>query len=76
MTWNDSGDKFEQMWNINQDPMKVPYICPYCNEKEGHMYMHVYNLKTHRGGLWLWCSACKQFFIAVYMFQLGGVIYQ
>ena len=23
---------------------------------------HVYNLKTHRGGLWLWCSACKQFF--------------
>lgn len=62
MTWNDSGDKFEQMWNINQDPMKVPYICPYCDEKEGHMYMHVYNLKTHRGGLWLWCSACKQFF--------------
>lgn len=35
-----------------------PVICPICGEKDGHIYMHRHG-DGQRGGLWLWCSACR-----------------
>lgn len=40
---------------------EFPVRCPACKGESAHLYMHVHNVKTRRGGLWIWCSECHAF---------------
>ena len=41
--------------------LEFPAACPLCNKNGAHIYMHVYDDKTRRGGSWSWCSECHSF---------------
>ncbi|MCM1258052.1 MAG: hypothetical protein NC307_09395 [Roseburia sp.] len=58
--WKDDNDKIEELY-VKKNKDKFPAICPVCKKNAAHMYMHVYNNATRRGGLWVWCSECKIF---------------
>lgn len=59
--WKDSNDKIDELFLKLQELKEFPTICPICNKKGAHIYMHVYNNKTRRGGSWSWCSECHSF---------------
>ncbi len=59
--WKDSNDKIDELFLKLQELKEFPTICPICNKKNAHIYMHVYNNKTRRGGSWSWCSECHSF---------------
>ncbi|MBD5101367.1 MAG: hypothetical protein HDT27_01475 [Subdoligranulum sp.] len=61
MKWNDDKFMLKAMPLFFANPTEVPFICPCCKSKAGHIYMDIQNLQTRRGGLWLWCDACMQF---------------
>lgn len=59
--WKDDNDKIEELYlNLNYIK-KFPTICPVCKRNNAHIYMHVFDDKTRRGGLWIWCSECYIF---------------
>ncbi len=43
---------------IESTSKDFPTICPACNEKQAHIYMHRWNDSGDKGGLWVWCSSC------------------
>lgn len=59
--WKDENNKIEQIYkdfgNIKQFPAK----CPACEHDSAHLYAHIYDRKTQRSGLWIWCSQCHAF---------------
>ena len=58
--WNDGNDRIMEIMNRLDDSESVfPVQCPVCGEKAGHIFMHRYN--ERRGGIWIWCSACRSF---------------
>ena len=57
--WKDDNDKIEELYL--KKIKKFPTICPVCKKNNAHIYMHVYDDKTRRGGLWIWCSECYTF---------------
>lgn len=59
--WKDGNDKIEELYINLKKIKKFPAICPICYGNNAHVYMHVYNDKTRRGGLWIWCSECYAF---------------
>lgn len=56
--WKDGNDKildlFSEFDKINEFPAK----CPVCGKKSAHLFIDIYNFKTKRSGLWVWCSEC------------------
>ena len=60
--WKDSNDKIAELYFNLQKIEKFPAECPICKEQGGHIYMHIYDEKTRRGGIWIWCSECHSFF--------------
>lgn len=60
--WKDSNDKIEELYINFKKIEKFPTICPICKKEDAHIYMHIYDDKTRRGGLWIWCSKCLSFF--------------
>ena len=59
--WKDGNDQIEELYVNIKKIEKFPAKCPVCNKNDAHIYMHVYNDKTRRGGLWIWCSECYTF---------------
>lgn len=59
--WKDDNDKIDELFLKLRGIKEFPAICPVCNKKGAHIYMHVYNNKTRRGGSWSWCSECNSF---------------
>lgn len=59
--WKDDNDKIEELYLKLKKIKKFPAICPVCKKNDAHIYMHVYDDKTRRGGLWIWCSECYTF---------------
>lgn len=57
--WKDDNDKIEELYL--KKIKKFPTICPVCKKNNAHIYIHVYDDKTRRGGLWIWCSECYTF---------------
>ncbi len=53
--------KIEELYLNLKKIKKFPTICPVCKKNNAHIYMHVYNDKTRRGGLWIWCSECYEY---------------
>lgn len=62
--WKDAGNSMEQLFSNFGSYTDFPAVCPICREKNAHIYMHLYNAATRRGGLWIWCSGCLSFFHA------------
>ncbi len=60
--WKDDNDKIEELYNNVKKIKNFPAICPICKKEGAHIYMHVYDCKTRRGGVWGWCSECHTFF--------------
>ena len=58
--WRDD-DKLIDIYRELKDIKTFPVRCPICEKKRIHLYMDVHNLKTRRGGLWIWCSKCYSF---------------
>lgn len=58
--WKDDNDKIGELY-VNRSREKFPAICPVCKKSDAHMYMHIYDDETRRGGLWIWCSECHIF---------------
>ena len=59
--WKDDNDKIEELYLNLKGIKKFPAICPICKKNDAHLYLHVYDNKTRRGGLWIWCSECYAF---------------
>ena len=59
--WKDDNDKIEELYLNLKSVIKFPAICPICKKNNAHIYMHVFDEKTRRGGLWIWCSECYAF---------------
>lgn len=59
--WRDGNHKIEELYNNLQGIKKFPTICPICKKDAAHIYMHIYEERTRRGGLWIWCSECHTF---------------
>ena len=60
--WKDYDSSIEKIYLSFKSEKKFPTICPVCNEMNTHIYMHIHNYKTRKGGLWIWCSKCCLFF--------------
>lgn len=60
--WKDDNGKIEELYKEIKKIKIFPTICPVCKKKDAHIYIHVYNGKTRRGGVWVWCSDCHTFF--------------
>ena len=59
--WKDDKDDIERIYTELKTIKKFPATCPVCNKLNAHIYMHIYDNKTRRGGLWIWCSECHSF---------------
>lgn len=59
--WKDNNNKLEELYINFKKIKKFPTICPICKKDKSHIYMHIYDEKTRRGGLWIWCSECQTF---------------
>ncbi len=59
--WKDDNDKIEELYLNLKKIVKFPSMCPACKKNEAHIYMHIYDDKSRRGGLWIWCSECHTF---------------
>jgi hypothetical protein len=59
--WKDNNDDILRVYKQLGEIPKFPAKCPVCKKESAHIYMHLYNLKTNRGGLWVWCSECFTF---------------
>lgn len=59
--WKDDNDKIEDLYVNIEKMKKFPAICPVCNKSNAHIYMQIYDNRTRRGGLWVWCSECYTF---------------
>lgn len=60
--WKDDNDDILRIYTQLGLKPKFPAQCPVCNKRNSaHLYMDVHNLKTRRGGLWVWCSECHAF---------------
>ncbi|MCR5607986.1 MAG: hypothetical protein K6G26_02860 [Lachnospiraceae bacterium] len=60
--WKDDKDAIERIYTELKTIKKFPAACPVCNKLSVHVYMHIYDDKTRRGGLWIWCSECHSFY--------------
>lgn len=60
--WKDNNNKIEEVFDSLNKIKKIPTVCPICKKEAAHIYMHVYDQRTRRGGLWIWCSECYTFF--------------
>lgn len=60
--WTDYDDKIiDNIFNSAEKSENAPFLCDTCKNKSVHLYMHIYNNTTGRGGLWIWCSSCHSF---------------
>ena len=59
--WKDYRCDIEKIYTDIKNIDKFPVTCPACNKLNVHIYMHIYDDKTRRGGLWIWCSKCHSF---------------
>ena len=59
--WQENDDRIMDILdNIEvKNKRQFPSVCPICGEKEGHIYFHRYKKDDDRGGMWVWCSACR-----------------
>lgn len=58
--WRDDDDKILNILDdLYAEKERFPVICPVCGKRDGHAYLHKHNENSQRGGLWLWCSACR-----------------
>lgn len=59
--WNDDNDKIMELLKkyIAKDAAIFPMMCPVCEEKHGHIYMHRWKEGVDRGASWAWCSSCR-----------------
>ena len=55
--WKVNGKIDELYSNLKRIKM-FPTTCPVCKKNNAHIYMHVYDDKRWKGGLWIWCSKC------------------
>lgn len=61
--WKDDDDRIEIVIDVvmKKATEDVPIVCPICEEKQVHYYMHKWNEQSLRGGIWVWCSRCRCF---------------
>lgn len=59
--WRDDNDKIEELFSNFLNIERFPAICPICKGDAAHIYMHIYDAQTKRGGMWVWCSNCHAF---------------
>lgn len=55
--WSDENNKIEQIYKDFGNIKEFPAKCPACE----HDSAHLYDRKTQRSGLWIWCSQCHAF---------------
>lgn len=64
--WKDEKDNMLNILDeLDKTVVEFPAICPVCSKREAHLYMHKENGKNI-GGLWVWCSSCKNYIHATY----------
>lgn len=59
--WIDDKGKYEKIYKNFDKINHFPTECPVCSRKSLHIYMHIYDDLTKRGGLWIWCSQCRTY---------------
>lgn len=59
--WKDYDDRINELFSNLRMINKFPTVCPMCKKRGAHIYMHIYDDKTRRGGIWSWCSECYSF---------------
>lgn len=59
--WTDENDDIEKIYKDFDNIKKFPAKCPICEQDAAHLYIHIYDNKTKKGGLWIWCSHCHSF---------------
>lgn len=62
--WYDGPLEMQKLYRavcIPEDNERAPFRCPVCQGRQAHVYLHLCNDKTRRGGLWIWCSGCRRF---------------
>jgi len=58
--WNDSNDTIMDIFDdACEGAISFPAVCPLCQNKNAHLYMHRHDAK--HGGIWMWCSSCNSY---------------
>ncbi len=57
--WNDN-DRISNIFrNVEDGKTLYPCVCPICNKRNAHLYIHKHN--NRHCGMWAWCSNCGAF---------------
>ena len=59
--WHDDNDKIDDILQNYELIGRFPTYCPICGMCDIHIYMHLHDSKTRRGGIWIWCGNCHVF---------------
>lgn len=59
--WHDDSEKIDALLHNYESIIKFPTYCPVCGICDVHIYMHLHDNKTRRGGIWIWCGNCHVF---------------
>ena len=71
--WKDEMDNMLDILDeLDKEVVEFPSVCPICRSIEAHLYMHKDNIENI-GGLWVWCSKCKNYIHATYHIPEGWI---
>ena len=59
--WKDGNNDIFEVYKHLETKTKFPTKCPICKKNGAHVFMHIENVNSKRGALWIWCSECFVF---------------
>lgn len=61
--WKDDNDKIDDVFEdiCAGNYSDLPIRCPICEDLSLYFYIHRWHWNGVKGGLWIWCSKCKNF---------------
>lgn len=58
--WEDSKEMLKS-FDLNMLERTYPDVCPVCGTLEKHIFFHRFDEEDKDGGVWMWCSKCRNY---------------